>query len=92
MSVEISCSLWSLDLLTWVWTKLEPEGEPLLRCDKTACWSYEGKVYIVLLQNAHHRIAHSEGIPSKIEKLSEGERTNPGESSPEGEAFFLGLS
>lgn len=46
VSVEISCSLWSLDLLTWVWTKLEPEGEPPLRCDKTACWSYEGKVYM----------------------------------------------
>ena len=26
----------------------------------------------------------------KIEKLKEGERTNPRESSPEGEAFFLG--
>ena len=51
-----------------------------------------GGAKVVLLRNAHHRIAHSEGIPSKIEKLSEGERTNPGESSPEGEAFFLGLS
>ena len=61
--VEISCSLWSLDLLTWIWIKLEPEGEPLLRGDKTACWSYESKVYIVPLRNAHHRIDHSEGIP-----------------------------
>ena len=48
-----------------------------------------GGAKIVLLRNAHHRIAHSEGIPSKIEKLSEGERTNLVESSPEGEAFFL---
>ena len=46
-----------------------------------------GGAKIVLLRNAHHRIAHSEGIPSKIEKLSEGERTNPVESSPEGEVF-----
>lgn len=46
MSVEISYSLWALDLLTWVWVKLEPEGEPPLRCDKTACWSYEDKVYM----------------------------------------------
>ena len=44
---------------------------------------------VVLLQNVNHQIAHSEGFPSKIEKLSEGERTNPIESSPEGEAFFL---
>jgi len=46
MSVEISSGLWALDLLTWVWTKLEPEGEPPLRCDKTACWSYKDKVYM----------------------------------------------
>ena len=45
---------------------------------------------VVLLQNVNHRIAHSEGFPSKIEKLSEGERTNPIESSSEGEPFFLG--
>ena len=42
-----------------------------------------------LLQNVNHRIANSEGFPSKIEKLSEGERTNPRQSSSEGEAFFL---
>ena len=60
--VEIFCSLWSLDLLTWIWIKREPEGEPLLRGDKTACWSYEGKVYNVQLRNAHHWIDHSEGI------------------------------
>ena len=60
--VEISCSLWSLDQLTWIWTKMEPEGELLLRSDKTACWSCEGKVKIVQLRNAHHRIDDSEGI------------------------------
>ena len=42
-----------------------------------------------LLQNVNHRIANSEGFPSKIEKLSEGEQTNPRQSSSEGEAFFL---
>ena len=52
----------------------------------------EGGTKAVLLPNANHQIAHSEGIPSKIEKSSEGERTNSGESNPEGEAFFLGLS
>ena len=26
--------------------RLKPEGEAPLRCDKTACWSYEDKVYI----------------------------------------------
>ena len=31
MSVEISCSLWVLDLLTWTWTRLQPGGEPPLR-------------------------------------------------------------
>jgi hypothetical protein len=31
MSVEISCSLWALDLLTWAWTRLHPEGDPPLR-------------------------------------------------------------
>jgi len=46
MSVEISCSLWALDLLTWNWTRLQPEGEAPLRCDKTACWSYEDRVYL----------------------------------------------
>jgi len=46
MSVEISCSLWVLDLLTWTWTRLQPGGEPPLRCDKTACWSYGDKVYL----------------------------------------------
>ena len=89
--VEISCSLWSLDRLTWIkmepegelllrslwsldwltWIKMEPEGELLLRSDKTACWSCEGKVKIVQLRNAHHRIDDSEGIS-------------------EGKAFFLG--
>ena len=32
MSVEISCSLWVLDLVTWAWTRLQPGGEPPLRC------------------------------------------------------------
>ena len=41
--MEISCSPWSLDRLTWIWIKLEPEGELLLKGDKTACWSCEGK-------------------------------------------------
>ena len=26
--------------------RLKPEGEAPLRCDKTACWSFEDKVYI----------------------------------------------
>jgi len=45
-SVEISNNIWSLDLLTWVWTKLNPGGEPPLKCDKTACWTYKDKVYV----------------------------------------------
>jgi len=45
-AVQISNSLWRLDLLTWVWTKLEPEGERPLRCDKTACWSHNDRIYL----------------------------------------------
>jgi len=45
-AVQISNSLWSLDLLTWSWTKLEPEGRRPLRCDKTACWSYNKRIYL----------------------------------------------
>ena len=44
-TVEISNSIWSLDLLTYAWTKLSPSGVPPLRCDKTAVWAYRGKVY-----------------------------------------------
>ena len=45
-SVEISNKIWSLDLISWVWTRLSPAGDPPLRCDKTACWSDDDKVYI----------------------------------------------
>jgi len=45
-SVEISNSIWSLDLNTYIWSKLEPGGVPPLRCDKTACWTYGDKVYL----------------------------------------------
>ena len=45
-TVEISNSIWSLDLLTYVWSKLSPSGVPPLRCDKTAVWAYRGRVYI----------------------------------------------
>lgn len=45
-TVEISNSIWSLDLETYVWTKLSPSGEPPLRCDKTAVWTHRDKVYI----------------------------------------------
>ena len=42
-SVEISNSVWCLDLKSWQWTKLEPGGEPPLKCDKAAAWSYRDK-------------------------------------------------
>jgi len=45
-SVEISNSIWSLDLNHFIWTKLDPQGIPPLRCDKTACWTYGDKVYL----------------------------------------------
>ena len=45
-SVEISNSIWALDLETFVWTKLSPGGEPPLKCDKTACWTHQDKVFI----------------------------------------------
>lgn len=45
-SVEISNSIWSLDLNTWLWTKLEPGGEPPLKCDKTAAWTAGDKVFL----------------------------------------------
>jgi len=45
-SVEISNSIWSLDLNTYSWKKLEPVGVPPLRCDKTACWTYGDKVFL----------------------------------------------
>lgn len=45
-SVEISNTIWSLDLNTFTWVKLEPQGDPPLRCDKTACWTYDDKVYL----------------------------------------------
>lgn len=45
-TVEISNSIWSLDLETYVWTKLSPDGVPPLRCDKTAVWTHKDKVYI----------------------------------------------
>ena len=45
-TVEISNSIWSLDLEKYVWIKLSPSGEPPLRCDKTAAWSHGDKVYI----------------------------------------------
>lgn len=45
-SVEISNCIWALDLETFIWSKLTPSGEPPLKCDKTACWSFKDKVYI----------------------------------------------
>jgi len=45
-SVEISQSIWTLDLLRLNWTKLAPKGTPPMRCDKTACWSYKNKIYV----------------------------------------------
>ena len=42
-SVEISNSIWCLDLKTWQWTKLEPSGEAPLKCDKTAAWAFRDK-------------------------------------------------
>jgi len=45
-SVEIANSIWSLDLNTYTWNKLEPGGDPPLRCDKTACWTFGDKVYL----------------------------------------------
>jgi len=44
--VQISDCIWRLDLQTMLWEKLSPEGSGPLRCDKTACWSYEGKIYM----------------------------------------------
>lgn len=44
--VQISDCIWKLDLQTMGWEKLRPEGTGPLRCDKTSCWSYEGKIYL----------------------------------------------
>lgn len=44
--VQISDCIWRLDLQTMVWEKLNPKGNGPLRCDKTSCWSYEGKIYL----------------------------------------------
>ena len=43
-SVEISNSIWCLDLKSWLWTKLQPGGDPPLKCDKTAVWAFRDKV------------------------------------------------
>jgi len=43
---KISNDLWRLDLTSWTWTKLEPDGRRPLRCDKTACWSYNNRIYL----------------------------------------------
>jgi len=45
-NVEISNGIWTLDLIKFTWTKLEPTGNPPLSCDKTACWSYKNKIYM----------------------------------------------
>ena len=42
-SVEISNSIWCLDLKSWLWTKLQPGGDPPLQCDKTAAWAFRDK-------------------------------------------------
>ena len=44
--MEISNTIWSLDLNTFTWVKLEPQGDPPLRCYNTACWTYDDKVYL----------------------------------------------
>eukprot|EP00088_Acartia_fossae_P003322 TRINITY_DN11392_c0_g2_i1.p1 TRINITY_DN11392_c0_g2~~TRINITY_DN11392_c0_g2_i1.p1 ORF type:complete len:433 (+),score=52.91 TRINITY_DN11392_c0_g2_i1:56-1354(+) len=44
--IEISNSLWSLNLRTLVWTKIEPGGLLPLSCDKTCLWAYDKKVYM----------------------------------------------
>ena len=45
-SVEISNSIWCLDLKSWLWTKLQPGGSPPLKCDKTAVWAFRDKVFL----------------------------------------------
>ena len=52
-----------------------------LRSNKTACWSCEGKLKIVQLRNAHHRIDDSEGI-------SEGKDFFLGRKLGESPSFF----
>jgi len=44
--IQISNSMWRLNLHNWVWTKMNPGGIPPLRCDKTSLWSYSGRVYM----------------------------------------------
>ena len=38
--------IWALNLKTFVWSKLSPEGVPPLRCYNTAGWSHEGKIWL----------------------------------------------
>merc|ERR1719220_2638787 len=45
-SVEISNSIWSLDLNTWQWIKLKPGGDPPLQCDKAAAWAQGDRVFL----------------------------------------------
>ena len=62
-SVEISNSIWSLDLNTWLWTKLEPGGDPPLKCDKTAVWAFRDKA--IEIEMIYHIL-----IPRRIAGLS----------------------
>jgi hypothetical protein len=39
-------SVYRLNLNTWVWTRMEPEGTPPLRSDKLSSWVYEGSIYV----------------------------------------------
>ena len=41
-----SDNIWSLDLNTFLWTKLSPGGVPSLRCSGTAAWSHGDKIWM----------------------------------------------
>ena len=43
---EYTGDIWALNLKTFVWSKLSPEGVPPLRCYDAAAWSHEGKIWM----------------------------------------------
>ena len=43
---EFSRDIWSLNLNSFVWTRLSPEGVPPLRCFGAAAWSHEDKIWM----------------------------------------------
>ena len=43
---ECKEDIWALNLKTFVWSKLSPEGVPPLRCCATSAWSHGDKIWM----------------------------------------------